>query len=72
MEQLITAKSVGSYNNAAIQINKWQNKTAAELNDIIDTLEIVYWWYSNNAVNFNTYIKVDTNMKSLKSAIRNM
>lgn len=72
MEQLITAKSVGSYNNAAIQINKWQNKTAAELNDIIDTLEIVYWWYSNNAINLNTYTKVDTNMKSLKSAIRNM
>lgn len=72
MEQLITAKSVGSYNNAAIQISKWQNKTAAELNDIIDTLEIVYWWYSNNAVNLNTYIKVDTNMKSLKSAIRNI
>lgn len=72
MEQLITTRSVGSYNNAAIQINKWQNKTAVELLDKIDTLEIVYWWYSNNAVNFNHYLKVNANMDSLKSAIRNM
>lgn len=72
MEQLITTKSVGSYNSAAIQINKWQNKASAELNDVLDTLEIVYWWYSNNAYGFNHYLKVDANMKSLKSAIRNM
>lgn len=72
MEQLITAKTVGSYNSAAIQINKWQNKTAAEINDIIDTLEIVYWWYSTHAINLTNYTKVDTNMKSLKNAIRNI
>ncbi len=68
MEQLITSRSLGSYNRAAIQINKWQNNTSVELNDIIDTLEIVYWWYSNQLRNSQSFINIKTNMRSLLNA----
>lgn len=67
-EQLITSKSLGSYNRAAIAISKWQDNTAAELNDIIDTLEIVYWWYSNQLKNSRSFLNIKTNMRSLLNA----
>lgn len=68
MEQLITSRSLGSYNRAAISINKWQNNTSAELKDIVDTLEIVYWWYNNQLKNSQSFINIKTNMRSLLNA----
>jgi len=68
MEQLITSKTIGSYNRAAIAISKWQDITSAKLNDIVDTLEIIYWWYSSQLKYNESFINIKTNMRTLLNA----
>lgn len=68
-EQLITSRSMGSYNRVAVAISKWQDNTAVELNDIVDTLEIIYWWYSSQLrYNNQSFLNIKTNMRSLLNA----